>query len=157
MGEPSEREFLEGLRYEDKFPDDDVAEWGDGWPLAATHCPVCMRPRATDADEDRHAEQECIEPECWCEAICWAETGGECNPTDDVPSWDNLEALCMALRSARSRLSSTTTEVERLRGALRKIERATTNEFSSAERMAATARAALSPSTNDTEQENDGE
>lgn len=66
------------------------------WSKAETHCVVCLRPFPTEADIERHAEQECGDP-CWCWDICWVNQGGAC---DYPPDLDDDLAVFGALRAA---------------------------------------------------------
>lgn len=80
------------------------------WSKAETHCVVCQRPLAADAEEQRHAERECDPERCWCLDFCWVGQGGDCigDPFSDMR--DDL-GLWMRVRSAEE-------EVARLRSAL---------------------------------------
>ena len=51
MAEPTEREWLEGLRYEDKFPDCEHA--GHEWAPAGGGLLICLRCEAEKWEDER--------------------------------------------------------------------------------------------------------
>jgi hypothetical protein len=77
------------------------------WSKIETHCVVCARPFATEADLDRHAEKECDVP-CWCIDVCWVEYGGDCGPSAEIADDDADElGLYRLYRAWRERAETT--------------------------------------------------
>lgn len=97
-----------GIRHED------IEALAPVWSKIETHCVVCARPFATEADVDLHDEMACDQDPCWCKAKCWVEYGGDCYPSDDAqPNEDEL-GLYHLYRAWRERAESRHEDIEAL-------------------------------------------
>jgi hypothetical protein len=89
------------------MPDRLVYPEPPAWPHMESHCAVCLRLFAREAETDRHEDQECDEAECWCLSFCWIEYGGDCFPAEDVDFSEEL-VLWVWVRSLQHALATST-------------------------------------------------